>query len=259
MVFDGVFLDKAKAAEWAGKFDLNLMSQEEFEQIVKGWNLLDPCVGPDPIDMSDLAPEYRELRDVIVSAWKSAGGLKSKNSVAMYAVDLEVGLALYEFLSENGFNEIYAETDDWWRFVSVKLCPDMTYVRYPQEEIGKPRINKKRFYDHTRRIWLKTLWWYVHLCWQGSIEATENVLKKLGTDAIGQIIERPGRGYRQDVFHVIAAKRAKETGWCDANSFKKVMARHSVYCASFEPVLFKGGVEGYADRIFAETKKWMKR
>lgn len=256
MVFDGFYIDKAKASEWAKT--LNAMSDSEFSLVETGWRNLDPSVGPDPYAEKDLAPEYREMRSVIVDAWKAAR-MSAQVRKDVYRIDLIVGLALYDFLDKNGFNQVFAETDDWWRFVSLKLCPDLTYIRYPKARDEKERINKKRFYDHPRRIWLKTLWWYVHLSWQGSMVSTCSVLEKLGTDAIGQMIERPGRGYRVDVFHVIAAKYASESTWCDADSFKKVMARHSIYAASLEPVLCPNGITGYADRLFAETKEWMKK
>lgn len=256
MVFDGYYIDKAKAAEWASRFSTANMAESEFEEVELGWRRFDPSVGPDAISGTDLPAEYRELRNVILEAWKGTKiDVRSKNNV--YKIDLAVGLALYDFLHKQGFNEIYAETDDWWRYISIKLCPDLTYLRYPKE--GETRINRKRFFDHPRRIWLKTLWWYVHLCWQGSLNATEAVLVKMGTDAISQIIERPGRGYRPDVSRVIAAKYAAESDWCEAKPFQKTMARNSVYSASFEPTLFAGGVEGYVDRIFLETKEWMER
>ena len=257
MVFDGNFVDKAKAAEWASLFSCENMTEERFSTIAKAWMQFDPTGGPGAIDWGSLDPDYIALRDVVVEAWKGdKTDVRSRNDYK-YKIDMAVGLALYGFLRKHGFNEVYAETDDWWRFVSIKLCPDLTYQRYPRE--GEVRINRKRFYDHPRRIWLKTLWWYVHLCWQGSVEATKAVLAEMGTDAISQIIERPGRGYRPEVSRVIAAKCAAESAWCGAKPFQKVMARNSVYCATFEPTLFAGGVEGYADRIFSETKEWMGR
>lgn len=250
MVFDGNYIDKAKSAEWSDR--LNRMSDEDFELVEAGWKELNPQAGPDPLPEKALDPEYREMRQVIVDAWKSANA-----SPKSYMIDLNVGLALYEFLLTRSFNQIYAETDDWWRFVSLKLCPDLTHMRYPGDLSG--RINRKRFFDHPRRIWLKTLWWYVHLSWQGSVESTRDVLGRFGTDTIGQMIERPGPGYQVEVFRAIAGEYAAESEWCEADEFKKVMARHSVYNASFEPTLFSGGVTGYASRLFSDTKKWMKK
>lgn len=255
MVFDGNFIDKAKAREWAGWFDEDKMSETDFAAIEAEWKAFNPTVGPDSCDVW-LTEEYQDLRNHLVCAWRSVEKSNLGEKAYFYQIDLTVGLALYKYLQENGFNQIYAETDDWWRFVSIKLCPDLTYMRYPRDEKTGVRINRKRFFDHTRRIWLKTLWWYVHLGWQGDLESTRNVLGKLGTDAISQIIERPGRGYRADVFRVLAAKRAEESDWCDAKAFQKVMARHSLFNGSFEPTLYEKGIPGYADRIFGDTKKW---
>lgn len=252
MVFDGNYLDKMAAAEWAHKFDPSEMSQVEFEAIEEGWRNFNPEVGPGHLNLEELSADYREFRDKIVLAWKDVDAAGKSLRTYQYHLDVKVGLTLYTFLRINGFNQIYAETDDWWRFITVRLFPDLTYMRYPADD--EVRINRKRFFEHTRRIWLKTLWWYVHLSWQGDENRTEAVLEKLGTDAISQIIERPGRGYRPEVFRAIALKCATESSWCGSKPFQKVMARHSIYNASFEPTLFRGGLSGYADHIFSETK-----
>ena len=255
MVFDGNFIDKAKAREWADRFSEENMTESEFQAIVAEWSTFNPQVGPESCEVW-LTDEYRELRALLVGAWRSVEKGSLSQNAYYYRIDLTVGLSLYDFLRENGFNQIYSETDEWWRFVSIKLCPDLTYMRYPRDEKTGVRINRKRFFDHTRRIWLKTLWWYVHLGWQGDVDTTKRVLEKLGTDAISQMIERPGRAYRPDVFRVLAAKRAEEADWCDAKAFQKVMARHSIFNGSFEPSLYEKGIVGYANRIFGDTRKW---
>src|SRR5574344_834852 len=91
MVFDGNYIDKAKSAEWSDR--LNRMSDEDFELVEAGWKELNPQAGPDPLPEKALDPEYREMRQVIVDAWRSANA-----SPKSYMIDLNVGLALYEFL-----------------------------------------------------------------------------------------------------------------------------------------------------------------
>lgn len=166
-----------------------------------------------------------------------------------YSRDLRCGLALYVFLNERGFTEADAENDDFWRYLTIAICPDMTYLRYPARE--SERINAKRFYSHTRRIWLKTLWWFVHLSWQGDYETTYHVLEKFGTDSISQLIERTGLGYRKDVTRVIMLRCSQDTS---SASFKKVMARHLIYLATLEPCLVEGGLPGYAQELVEKTK-----
>lgn len=47
-----------------------------------------------------------------------------------------------------------------WRYLSCTVFPDITHLRYPPSKTDAAegrRLNSKRFYAHTRRIWLKTL------------------------------------------------------------------------------------------------------
>ena len=39
----------------------------------------------------------------------------------------------------------------------ARFFPDITYERYPKPAKNDIRLNKKRFYLHTRRIWLKNI------------------------------------------------------------------------------------------------------
>lgn len=241
---------KDKASDWA-KY-VQEMSDYDFLGLQQKWIVFsDEPPQSDYLGVINLPLEYLELRKQIVAVFKrSREGVKGRQ--ADYHSDVEVGLALYEFLSKHGFSVVLAETDDWWRFLSVRLFPDLTYSRYPAD--ATERINTKRFFSHTRRIWLKTLWWYVHLSWQGSVESTREVLVKLGTDAISQLIERSKAGYRTDISRALMKRYSCESSWCDSKKFQRTMALHLIKVDSVEPSLVDGGVSGYAQQVFDEVK-----
>ena len=174
-----------------------------------------------------------------------------------YLLDLRVGIKLYQLMPlGKNFTVIQANDDDIWRYISVKVMPDITYLRYPNPEKGSIRINQKRFYSHTRRIWLKTLWWYIHLSWQGDESKTFEVLRDNGVDNINKLIETPGRGYRIPLFRSMMLEYHK-TSPHKVKDFAAFTKLNNAKCVSVEPALTSGGVAVYAQKLLAEvsTKK----
>ena len=170
-------LTKAQAKNFAD--DIDALPEAAFRDLEAKWQ---------KYSVDDFDPAYSDLRRKVIAVYQESkpnGG---------YAIDVNIGLCLYNELSvANGFTNVLANDDDVWRYLSCVVFPDITHLRYPPSkkdvEEGH-KINPKRFYAHTRRIWLKTLWWYIHLSWQGSEKATREVLKDLGTDTISDFIER---------------------------------------------------------------------
>lgn len=187
---------------------------------------------------------YQSLRDAVVQSFLDAENEKE------YDLDLNVGLTLFEELNTNiGFNLVLASDDDIWRYLSCVVFPDLTYLRYPKPAKGDIRLNKKRFYSHTRRIWVKTLWWYVYLSWQGSKEETYKVLKDFGTDTISDFIERPGKGYRVNMFRELM----KQYSGIDAKTsdlFNRIQKQNLVNCRTVEPALTENAEKGYVKSLF---------
>lgn len=196
------------------------------------------------VDGFDLA--YKDLRERVLAAYKEA--LPQGN----YALDLNVGLCLYEQLRpENGFTNVLANDDDIWRYISCKVFPDITYMRYPKIAKGDIRLNQKRFYSHTRRIWLKTLWWYIHLSWQGNRNSTYKVLKDFGTDTISDFIERPGKGYRLKLFRELI-RAYSNVDKKSADLFNHIATLNRVNCTTVEPALSQGAEAGYVGRLLEQ-------
>ena len=176
----------------------------EFDDLVNHWEQYDP--------VSEYDESFVDFRNELLAAFRE--GLQETNGKMDYPVDLKVGLKIYSLLPiGKNFSIVQANNDDFWRYISVKVMPDITYLRYPNPEKAVKdaggRLNHKRFYAQTRRIWLKSLWWYVFLSWQGSELKTYNALKNNKTDNINKLIETPGRGYRLMLYRAMIAEYAK--------------------------------------------------
>jgi len=220
----------------------------EFDDLVKHWKAND-------VSASAFDPAYEEFRKELVSVFNDT--LAETGGKMNYLLDLRVGIKLYQLMPlGKDFTVIQANDDDIWRYISVKVMPDITYLRYPNPEKGSIRINQKRFYSHTRRIWLKTLWWYIHLSWQGDESKTFEVLRDNGVDNINKLIETPGRGYRIPLFRSMMLEYYK-TSPHKVKDFAAFTKLNNAKCVSVEPVLTSGGVAVYAQKLLAEvsTKK----
>lgn len=214
-----------------------------FNDLVNHWSVYD-------VDDSTYDSSYKDFRTELVECFKAA--LQESSGKMSYTLDLRMGIKIYELLNpRNGFTNVQANDDDIWRYISVCVMPDITYLRYPKPEQGSLRINQKRFYSHTRRIWLKTLWWYVHLGWQGTSEKTFEVLKNNGTNIISHFIERPGKGYRPKLFRSMMYVYSTLPTQKDT-IFRAAAKMNLAKCVTVEPALTVGGEDAYTAELFRE-------
>lgn len=225
---------------------IDALDEVAFDDLVNHWSVYD-------VDETSYDSSYKDFRGELVECFKSA--LQESGGKMSYTLDLRMGIKLYELLNPStGFTNVQANDDDIWRYISVCVMPDITYLRYPKPEQGSLRINQKRFYSHTRRIWLKTLWWYVHLGWQGTSEKTFEVLKNNGTNIISHFIERPGKGYRPKLFRSMmyvysTLPKQKDT------IFRAAAKLNLAKCVTVEPALTVGGEDAYTASLFKEILK----
>lgn len=245
---------------------LDNMSDVEFQDQIRHWARYDV---PD----TEYSSFYKPIREALIQTFDNT--LRESAYHVNYNLDLTVGIKLYELLNPaKGFTIIQANDDDIWRYVSVRVMPDITFIRYPnipddiqilqeslpglsysiavRTEKDSMRIKKKRFYSHTRRIWLKTLWWYIHLGWQGDSETTYAVLKNNGTNIISHFIERPGRGYRPELFRYMLYAYSLLPEQKDS-TFRAAAKMNLAKCVTVEPALTEGGEKEYARRLFDEV------
>lgn len=244
------------------------MNDTEYADQVRHWAMFD-------VPEDAYGKIYKSIREGVVFSFKKA--LENNNNRIDYNLDLKVGLELYELLNPaEGFDIVKANNDDIWRYISVCVLPDLTFIRYPNQssdvdiiqeyipelsyaiapksEKDSIRIKKKRFYSHTRRIWIKTLWWYIHLGWQGTSERTYEVLKNNGTNIISHFIERPGRGYREQLFRYMLYAYALLPEQKDS-TFRAAAKLNLAKCVSVEPALTEGGERTYSQQLFDEVYK----
>ena len=136
-----------------------------------------------------------------------------------------------------------------WRYISVKVIPDYTHLRYPPEkEKNAKNINRKRLFSGKRRIWIKTLWWYIFLSWQGDYDSTYEILKDNSVDNINKLIETPGKGYRLELYRAIMKEYSLRER--NAKYFGKVMKLNNTKCRTIEPLLFAGTEYSYVKSLF---------
>ena len=113
-----------------------------------------------------------------------------------YKFDIDFGLNLYEYLkSYSEFSESVAADFGFWRYLSCRVVPDLIYKRHG--------YIPEYYYKKTVRMYLPTMWWYIHLTYQGSKEATKECLLKFNTDYIVNLVERTGKGVYPEITRAI--------------------------------------------------------
>ncbi len=219
------------------------LNKQEAESIFNSWDDLKP------IPINDGANEYlrKDLLEIFENVLKFLELSDDELNKKSYQVDLEFGLKLYEKLnSYSDFTIRLAADNDFWRYLSIRVIPDIVYLRWGLKE--------SRFWREPRRLWLKTIWWYIHLSWQGSIEETREILKGNSTDEIVQLVERAGpNGYRVNLTREIM----KEYGSYGRNQksrnqslFRKVMKLNTAKVQTIEPGLHIEGESSYVKELF---------
>lgn len=235
-------MSMAEAREWCESVDS--LSDSDFEALASRWH---------SYEIDPVGEGFTALRSEIVSEFASAKSVYGLGR-DRYGIDVAVGLKTYECLNRLGFTAADAANDDVWRYLTIRVFPDITFQRWPnadkeaREDEG--RINRKRFFRHTRRIWLKTLWWYVHLGWQGSANETKDVLKCFTADTISQIVERTGNAYRVDVYRSLLKEISMHPSLKGSDA-KKLAQINRSECCVVEPALTLGGVDGYCRSLVA--------
>ena len=196
--------------------------------------------------------EYNEIRNDLCMLFEntlceigiSCDQISQKNY--SYQLDLLFGLALYEVLNEKyGMNVRLASTEGIWRYLSICVVPDLVEKRYGKD-------HPDRFWKKSKRLWLRVLWWYIYLSWQGTREETRRVLQDNSTDEILQLVDRCGRGgYRVDLYRELMRKNS-ELSISDRRKnqlFRKMMVLNTARVQVLEPALTSGGNRGYVDAL----------
>ncbi|MBT2342142.1 MULTISPECIES: hypothetical protein [Pseudomonas] len=191
-----------------------------------------------------LTVEQQRLRELLLAEIPFYNEVRSKQlGPSLY--DIQVGIAIYKILALEGMNIRTAADDGFWRFLSLKIIPDLVKSRWSDG-------SAVRFWKGRSRIWLRAMWWTIHLTWQGTEEATKAVLKTVTTDTVVQLVERPGRaGFRIELTRALFMERITRKPTQD--QFRAVMKLNTAKVLVIEPSCYLGGIEGYAKALFTEA------
>lgn len=222
-----------------------ILKKSECEEILSKWT--------DLADVKwDMSHDFEPIRDRLISLFDS---VKEELAISSpkgkeYAFDFRFGIELYLILTEEfHISEYQASNDNFWIYLSMKVIPDVVFWRWG------PAKND-RFYANSRRIYLKALWWYIHLSWQGSKEETYQILEQNTTDDVVQLVERSGPfGYRVNLCRVMMRLYNEYgTGLRGRNAklFRRAMKLNTARLAVVEPALYEGEEEGYVRDLFKE-------
>ncbi len=163
-----------------------------------------------------------------------------------YQVDYLFGLKMYSLLNKKyGMSTRTASSAGVWRFLSILVVPDIIDLRYGT---GHP----DRYWKKAKRLWLRVLWWYIHLSWQGDENATAAVLKDNSTDEILQLVDRCGRGgYRVELYRELMRQHAEldVTERRKKQIFRKIMVLNTARVQVIEPGLVSGGESQYVSQL----------
>lgn len=193
----------------------------------------------------DLRKEFNAIEEEVN---QELGVSEEEAAFSTYDFDLLFGLKLYNLLKEKyNVSERQAAQDGIWMFLSIDIIPDVIYRRWKG-------FNENRFYKESRRIWLKTLWWYIHLSWQQDIESTYIILKENTSDDLVQLVERSGsKGYRVELYRQIMKNYSQvqdlEKGRKN-QLFRKIMKLNTARARVVEPALTEGGEKQYVKELF---------
>ncbi|MCQ9288077.1 hypothetical protein NQ035_04245 [Staphylococcus gallinarum] len=193
-------------------------------------------------EFEDLRQKLLEARDDIFLEYQLDGVEKLD-----YKFDLLFGIRLFEILNENTkFYNRDAMNDDLWRYVSIKIIPDIVHSRWG--------FNEDHFFKTSRRIWLKTIWWYINLSWMGNSEDTFKLLENNTTDTILQLVERPGIGYNVEMYRELM-KQYYEYNDSSRQLFRRVLKLNTARLLTTSPELMEGGIPQYVHDLFEAVNK----
>jgi hypothetical protein len=183
-----------------------------------------------------LAADYAVLREKLLQAiprFDAAAGAG--------AYDVATGLALYRVLGEAGMDVRTAADDGVWRFLSLRVLPELVQARWSHAPA-------ERFWRGRSRIWLRVCWWLIHLAWQGTEEKTRAVLADVTTDTVVQLVERPGRGgFRVELTRALFSERSRRR--FTQSEFRALMKLNTARVMVTEPWFCDGGIGGYVREL----------
>ena len=200
--------------------------------------------------------DYVELKQMINRAFDLAlskvnGSKDNLDSIVnKYKFDCYFGKEVYSIFSDGKYRigEREAANDDLWRFIQVRIIPELLYFRWKDNVVP-------RMFAQSNRLYLKTLWWYYNLSYNNSLDDTLNMLLKEcnSTDTIVALVERCGSfGYRIDLYREIMKQKCQND--LGTSEFRDFMVLNSAKLKTINPYLSKDGLKGYVGELIKLSK-----
>jgi len=205
--------------------------------------------------------EYKKIRDELTFLYdKISKKLKYQNSSRfLYHKDVFFGVLLYDYFNKyEWFNLRVAANIDFWRYISIIVCPNIVFDRWGDKE--------ERYWKRSNRVWFSQIWWYIHLSYQKDTATTLKLLvnPRFTTDTILNLVDRTGsKGfnvnlYREIMYRLSLVPQNKydlvKSAFSNANEsvFRVIMKLNNAKVLNVDPELFNDGVKGYVKSLFVD-------
>lgn len=198
--------------------------------------------------------ELKDFRNIIIGKYK-----EYRDAYKQYELDYRFALFFYEMTRPNSNNSysisIYeASNNSFWTYVSTVIFPDIVFDRWFNR--NQNSISYDHYGQKSVRNYFRTLWWYIHLSWLEDHEHTETIVKNNTTDTILNLVERPGQGYMVELYRLIMKKYVElNTNEKKGQLFRNVLKINNACLVTTNPFLYKDGLNGYVDNLFAIASK----
>ncbi len=196
--------------------------------------------GADVFAPGTLNADYDNLR----AAVRESLPLFADSDFDAGAYDIQMGIALHRILNERGFGVRHAADEGVWRYLSLVVLPDYVKSRWDKSQAA-------RFWSDRSRIWLRAVWWFIHLSWQGDEVLTRASINGMSTDDMVQIVERPGRrGFRIDLYRaMVKIAGARPLG---QRKIRQLMKLNTATVVMVEPSAYRGGLSEYVQILYQQ-------
>lgn len=201
----------------------------------------------DSFTLPAISMDYSVMRNELVRLYDKAK--EEAGDVRSYSMDVIYGAAVYSyFRGKSWFSDRLASDDGFWRFLSLKVVPDLVGERWGND-------NADHYYVKPSRIWLKTIWWYIFLSLRrNDADATKEMLltDNFSTDTILNLVERTGRaGTNIALYRRIMSEYDSLEDVSDKD-FRNIMKLNTAKAMVMEPTFCDGGIEGYVRSLIKE-------
>ena len=209
-----------------------------------------------------LNKDYTAIRNDLTVLFRSVldKAEEEKLKVQDYNTDVQFGILLYQYLKKQDWFSVRLASDDgFWRYMSLKVIPDIVAVRWGKD-------NDSHYWSTPGRVWLKQIWWYIYLSWKDSEETTRKIVESpnCSTDTILNFVERTGKkgtcvdAYRWIIYYYSLVPAAALSEYNrrgkNHNLFRVVMKLNTARMMVCEPALCTDGCKGYVKKLFVDAE-----